>query len=95
VIPKAKIEEWKARVDKQRAGRNWDPDEWDFWGEPIAALLSERESLLAMLRECADPRPNVIGGIGVLVASGCPLCAGSRGEHRPDCRLAAFLREAP
>lgn len=60
-------------------------------------LATERVELAAareLLRECADPRPTTrVEGPGTVTFRGCALCAGMMGDHAPDCRLAALLRQ--
>jgi hypothetical protein len=108
MIPKDKIEEWRALLTTREIEK--DDPEWQSDGAPwaydlaaaVPALLSEREEMLALLRGLEWVGPDTQGGWS------CPSCTADAsvrwvperqdsevipGTHAPDCRLAAFLRE--
>lgn len=92
-------EDWKARAEaaersKKELARvlvstSATPD-------AMAALLVEREEMLAVLREvewkgCEEDYDTEMGS--VFREGGCPVCRGA--VHYPDCRLAALLKHGP
>jgi hypothetical protein len=114
MIDKAKIEEWKARVAMVEAARASAETSdalaaaFERFGEgtleAVPALLSERESLLSLLREVEWKGAT---GTSYDPDTGCPVCAGSEPTadmpigsypdvgHAPDCRLSVALRGTP
>ena len=86
MIDAKKIAEWKELVDTARTSRARETAAFllrDAADEALPALLAERASLLALLRE-VDKETRA--------AVPCPICREPDVPHAPDCRLAAALR---
>jgi hypothetical protein len=89
-IDPEKIKEWRSDVAENRSRTGDDGDEFLDQSDAVAALLAEREKMLAVLHEVEWKGFTMDTDRDV-----CPCCARAREEgHTPNCRLAALLKGA-